>query len=110
MQLMSEGRRSCTMRRLRDTGELPYCSSRTAETSARQSQTGWTALHHAVANGGERWKKQLAVLELILERGADPNVADNRDCTPLHYALVLDSRVTVGCFCSREVTSAHNSG
>ena len=40
-----------------------------------------TALHHVAMRGKAR------VLDLLLEHGADPNVRDTADQTPLHYAV-----------------------
>lgn len=44
---------------------------------------GWTALHHAVVAGSEKSVRQL------LERKADPALADARGLTPLHWAAFL---------------------
>jgi ankyrin repeat protein len=48
-----------------------------------------SALHGAVALG------DMALVEMLLERGADPNDRDARGCTPLHLAIKLDIDIAV---------------
>jgi ankyrin repeat protein len=54
--------------------------SRGAEVGARSAQRGETPLHNAALNGN------LAMIELLVSRGADPNARDDHGVRPFHYA------------------------
>ncbi|XP_059470956.1 ankyrin-3-like isoform X1 [Neocloeon triangulifer] len=52
----------------------------------KKGQSGRTALHHAAQNG------HVAVSEILLSRGADVNICDNDNITPLIIAVRFSSR------------------
>lgn len=66
---------------------------------------GWTALHHAVVAGSEKSVRQL------LERKADPALADARGLTPLHWAAFLaNGAIQPLIECGAAVTALDHEG
>jgi len=67
---------------------------RTVDVNARAENTGYTPLIWAVQFN------RLDVIKLLMERGADVTVCDERGYTPLHWACSYadGSRATIACF------------
>ena len=56
-----------------------------AEEYAKRN-TGWAPMHAAAGAG------HLGIIELLIRKGADPNLADNKYYTPLHWACIAQSK------------------
>jgi hypothetical protein len=55
----------------------------------------WTVLHYALMTVTA--PPNFGVIKLLLERGANPNRADRRGWTPLHYAARTGDREVITC-------------
>ena len=56
--------------------------------NAQDSVNSETPLHKAVLNSSVR----LLIVKLLVEHGADANIANNKGDTPLHYAVRLNRK------------------
>jgi ankyrin repeat protein len=65
---------------------VDYLIGHGADVNARDSTMGKTPLHYAIDLIRYGWDSLLKMAELLLERGADPNIKDNNGKTAWHLA------------------------
>ena len=62
-----------------------------------RNKAGKTALHASAADA-----TLTEVTEELLRRGADPNIADEDGCTPLHVASRMKNEAAIDILCDRD--------
>ena len=76
-------------KRLYEYFDRPFITEVVVEFNAEEyakRNTGWAPMHAAAGAG------HLGIIELLIRKGADPNLADNKYYTPLHWACIAQSK------------------